>query len=98
MWILQLISILLFAIAPNSANVQFDFLDGLKEKELELLDNSVSGGLSNEKIISSLKEALEVGTENTIQLTGNMNGYLKMRPLRSCFLESCRKWTKHYAW
>jgi len=78
----QLIIILFFVFIPHTAFAQFDFLDGLKEKGMEQLGVSGSAGLSNEKIISGLKEALEVGTENAVQLTGNVDGYLKNEAIK----------------
>jgi len=82
MMIPQLIIILFFVFIPHTAFAQFDFLDGLKEKGMEQLGVSGSAGLSNEKIISGLKEALEVGTENAVQLTGNVDGYLKNEAIK----------------
>ncbi len=94
MRIIQFMSILLFVFVPNSANAQFDFLDGLQEIGMELLDKSGSGGLSNEKIISGLKEALEVGTENTVQLTGSTDGYLKNEAIKILLPEKLQKMDK----
>ena len=56
--------------APTFAQLG-DVLEGLKD-----LGKSQQGGLSNEKIASGLKEALQVGTQNTVELTGKLDGYL----------------------
>jgi hypothetical protein len=82
MMIPQLIVILFFVFIPHTGCAQSDFLDGLKEKGMEQFGVSGSVGLSNEKIISGLKEALEVGTENAVQLTGNVDGYLKNESIK----------------
>jgi len=52
-------------------------LDDLKEKTIEQLGSADGNTLGNDKIISGLKEALSVGTEKTVNLTGNLDGYLK---------------------
>jgi hypothetical protein len=39
-------------------------------------------GLSDAKIASGLKEALKVGTENTVNLTGRMDGYFKNEAIK----------------
>jgi len=82
MIIYQIIGILLLVFIPHTASAQFDFLDSLKEKGMEQLDFSGNADLSNDKIISGLKEALEVGTENTVNLTGNTDGYLKNEAIK----------------
>jgi hypothetical protein len=53
----------------TSASAQFDFLKslGLGKK----------GGLSDVKIGAGLKEALTIGTENTVNLTGKTDGFFK---------------------
>jgi hypothetical protein len=61
------VGILLLAAAPASAQ-----LDQL----LKGLGIGRPGGLSEAKIASGLKEALRVGTENTVKLTGRVDGYL----------------------
>ncbi|GJL49075.1 DUF4197 domain-containing protein [Candidatus Nitrospira salsa] len=73
----RLILSLLLCLIPNISFAQFDLLDSLKEKTIEQLGSSSNKTLGNDKIISGLKEALSVGTDNTINLTGNLNGYLK---------------------
>lgn len=49
-----------------------DFMEGLKS-----LGVKAPAELSEDKIIAGLKEALEVGTGNAVQLTGATNGFLQ---------------------
>ncbi|MGD9851618.1 MAG: DUF4197 domain-containing protein [Nitrospirales bacterium] len=64
---------------PLTAHAQFgDFLKGLEES-VPLLNSTV---LDNEKIVSGLKEALNVGTEKAVALTGATNGYLKNEAIK----------------
>jgi hypothetical protein len=94
MMIPQLISILLFVLIPHTVYAQLDFLEGLKDQGMDELGLSDSAGLSNEKIISGLKEALEVGTENTVQLTGNVDGYLKNEAIKILLPEKLQSMDK----
>ena len=73
---------LIFVLIPGLSLAQLDFLEGLKEKGMGQLGISGEAGLSHDKIISGLKEALEVGTEKTVQLTGNTDGYLKNEAIK----------------
>lgn len=43
---------------------------------------SPSGGLSDAKIGSGLKEALKIGTENTVHLTGKTDGYFMNQAIK----------------
>jgi hypothetical protein len=90
----QIVSIVLFVFIPSIADAQFDFLEGLKDKGMEQLGLPDSAGLSNDKIISGLKEALEVGTENTVQLTGNVDGYLKNEAIKILLPEKLQSMDK----
>ncbi len=64
---LTVVMIMLLTTSPASA--QFDkILKGLT-------GTGQQGGLSDAKIGSGLKEALKVGTENTVHLTGKTDGY-----------------------
>lgn len=58
----------LFLLPAGAANAQFGKIlkDVLGEK---------SGALSDSKIVSGLKEALTIGTENAVKTTGRENGY-----------------------
>jgi hypothetical protein len=94
MMILQIVSIVLFVFIPSIANAQFDYFEDLTKKGMEQLGASGSAGLSNDKIISRLKEALEVGTENTVQLTGNVDGYLKNEAIKILLPEKLQSMDK----
>lgn len=62
---------LLLAASPTSA--QMDRL--LRGLPSGVPGMSPGAGLSDSKIVSGLKEALQVGTENTVNLTGKTDGY-----------------------
>jgi uncharacterized protein DUF4197 len=63
----------LLLLLPQIAFAQFgDFM-----KEIDKLSLPGTKTLGDDKIISGLKEALIVGTENTVKLTGNADGFLK---------------------
>lgn len=57
-------------------------LDETLKKAGESLENRDASGLSNEKIIAGLKEALEVSTTKAIALTGRHDGFLKNEAIR----------------
>jgi len=63
---LTIMMILLLPALPASAQLDKIF------KSLGIVKES---GLSDAKIGSGLKEALKIGTENTVNLTGKMDGY-----------------------
>jgi hypothetical protein len=64
----------------DPASAQLDrFLKGL-----------TGGGLSDAKIGSGLKEALQVGTENTVHLTGKTDGYFANQAIRILMPERMR--------
>ncbi len=94
MMIPQFIGILLIVFIPQAAFAQFDFFEDLTKKGMEQLGKVGSSGLTNEKIISGLKEALEVGTENTVNLTGNADGYLKNEAIKILLPEKLQKMDK----
>ncbi len=71
--VLGAIAILLLTAAPASA--QFDQL-------FKGLGIGQQSGLSDAKIGSGLKEALKVGTENTVKLTGQTDGYFKDQAIK----------------
>ncbi len=59
---------LIIFLTPTAAPAQWqDIMKGLGLGQ--------RGGISNVKIGSGLKEALRIGTENTVKLTGRKNGY-----------------------
>ena len=94
MMIPQLISILLIVFIPHTAYAQLDFLEDLQDQGMDQLGLSDSAGLSNDKIILGLKEALEVGTENAVQLTGNVDGYLKNEAIKILLPEKLQSMDK----
>jgi len=72
--ILAVVTVIFLSALPASA--QFDkFL-----KDLGLIKQQE--GLSDMKIASGLKEALKVGTENTVNLTGKMDGYFRNEAIK----------------
>ncbi|MFI5339103.1 MAG: DUF4197 domain-containing protein [Candidatus Methylomirabilales bacterium] len=71
--VLGAIAILLLTAAPASA--QFDQL-------FKGLGIGQQSGLSDAKIGSGLKEALKVGTETTVKLTGRTDGYFKDQAIK----------------
>ena len=63
----------LLLLLPQLASAQFDdFLKGVDK-----LASPSAKTLGDDKIISGLKEALSIGTENTVNLTGSTDGFLK---------------------
>ena len=87
-------NIVLFVFIPSIANAQIDYCEDFNKKGMEQLGASGSAGISNDKIISGLKEALEVGTENTVQLTGNVDGYLKNEAIKILLPEKLQSMDK----
>ena len=49
-------------------------------------------GLSDGKIASGLKEALQVGTQNTVNLTGKTDGYFGNQAIKILMPEKLRTW------
>ena len=77
--------VLLCVSAPAWA--QFgDILGGLKDlgltQEGNLNKEKIISSLSKNKIASGLKEALQVGTQNTVNLTGKLNGFLENEAIK----------------
>jgi hypothetical protein len=62
-------------LCSSSTHAQLDQI----EKRLGLGD---SGGLSDSKIASGLKEALELGADNAVKLTGKTDGYLGNKAIK----------------
>jgi hypothetical protein len=73
------LALALLFVGSNSAVAQ---LDEVLKKAESSLDRHDSSGLSDEKIISGLKEALEVGTTKAVALTGRHDGFLKNEAIR----------------
>lgn len=77
--------ILLLSAMPASA--QF-------EQILKGLTSGQQSGLSDVKIGSGLKEALQVGTENTVKLTGKTDGYFMNQAIKILMPEKLRSLEK----
>ncbi len=71
------LTVLFFLLAVQPAAAQFDKL--LKDFGGKL--PSV-GGLSDAKVGSGLQEALKVGTENAVQQTGSVDGFLMNKAIK----------------
>ncbi|RMH30939.1 MAG: DUF4197 domain-containing protein [Nitrospirae bacterium] len=68
----------IFVCLPTPSLAQFgDLFEGLKQFGMPS-----ESGLREEKIVSGLKEALLVGTEHAVQLTGTVDGYLKNEAIK----------------
>jgi len=63
-----------------------DILGGLKDlgltQEGNLNKEKIISSLSKNKIALGLKEALQVGTQNTVNLTGKLNGFLENEAIK----------------
>jgi len=70
-------ALVLVVLAAVDASAQLD-LDRL----LRGLGSSVPGGLDEAKVARGLKEALRVGTENAVGLTGRLDGYLANQAIK----------------
>lgn len=73
---IRMIVIMVLLLNALPAQAQFDQIlkgFGLGTKE---------AGLSDAKIASGLKEALKIGTENTVNLTGALDGYFKNEAIK----------------
>ena len=60
------------------------------EKAIQGLGLGGKGGLSDSKINSGLKEALKIGTENAVGLTGKTDGYFKNQAIKILMPEKLR--------
>ena len=77
------LALLLACLAASPASAQLDrFLKGLGTGQ--------SSELSDAKIGSGLKEALKVGTENTVSLTGKTDGYFLNQAIKILMPERLR--------
>jgi len=57
-------------------------LDDILKKAGETLNQHSTAGLSNDKIVAGLKEALQVSTGKAIALTGRPDGFLKNQAIK----------------
>lgn len=80
---LALIIWLVVMLVVSSASAQFGEL-------LEQFGMGQPSGLSESKIVSGLKEALQIGTEKTVNLTGQLNGYLGNEAIKILMPEKLR--------
>jgi hypothetical protein len=62
-----------------------------------LLKSGPDKNLSNGDIVSGLKNALEVGTTNTVELTGKVDGTSATRPSRFSCPDSFSRWSRGFA-
>src|SRR4030042_861071 len=63
--------LILFTAPPSSAQIDRFLKDLVKDLGI----GKEEAGLSDDKIASGLREALKVGTENTVKLTGKNDGF-----------------------
>jgi hypothetical protein len=83
---LAIASLALVVLMTNGSMAQ---LDNILKKAQESLGQS--GGLSEGKIIDGLKQALEVGTANAVDLVSKTDGYYKNPQIRIPLPESVQK-------
>jgi uncharacterized protein DUF4197 len=81
LWILLLAAMALLAARPASAQLDRIFRG---------FGGEPPGGLSDVKIGSGLKEALQVGTENAVSLTGKTDGYFMNQAIKILMPEKLR--------
>ena len=71
----RLLAVMIFFLAVQPASAQLDQL-------LKGLGIGQQGGLSEAKVGSGLKEALKIGTEHTVKLTGRVDGYFTNQAIK----------------
>ena len=69
-------AVLLFSLVTHAQ------LDEILRKADQALNQQHAAGLSNDKIIAGLKEALQVSTSKAVALTGRPDGFLKNAAIR----------------
>jgi len=76
----------LFVLSINLALCSSQFtlaqLDQVLKKAGETLQHRDTSGLSNEKIVAGLKQALQVSTTKAVALTGKRDGFLKNEAIK----------------
>lgn len=77
--------VLLFAV-PACAQIRIDDL----LKNVPQMPSGGSGGVGDVRIGEGLKEALKVGTQNTVKLTGRVDGFLKNQAIKILVPEKLR--------
>lgn len=70
---------LLLALCCSYSSAQ---LDDILKKAGETLGNHDTAGLSNDKIVAGLKQALQVSTGKAVALTGKPDGFLKNEAIK----------------
>ncbi len=78
-----------FLLIGTALPVQAQFDRFLKDLSKDL-GIGKPGDLSDEKVVAGLKEALQVGTENTVKLTGTTDGYLRNEAIKILMPEKLR--------
>jgi hypothetical protein len=84
------LGLLAAALAPAAARAQSPLEDLLKRLPQLPGGAGPDGGLGDVKIGRALKEALQVGTENAVKLTGKTNGYFKNAAIKILMPERLR--------
>jgi hypothetical protein len=80
----------LLLLLPQIASAQFDdFL-----KVVDILASPGAKTLEDDKIISGLKEALSIGVENTVNLTGNTDGFFNNEAIKILLPEKLQSMDK----
>src|SRR5687767_5410542 len=79
-----LVSAVLLCAVPAHAQIRID--DLLKN----IPQTPAGGGVGDVRIGEGLKEALKVGTQNTVQLTGRVDGFLKNQAIKILVPEKLR--------
>ncbi len=75
--------LLLIGLATSTHAAWDDFFEVFKEKSAEVLGASdISNSLSNDEIVSGLKEALINGSQSAVNLLGKENGFLNHPQLK----------------
>jgi hypothetical protein len=77
--------VILLSALPASAQL---------DKMLKTLEGGEKSGLSDAKIGSGLKEALKVGTENAVNLTGKIDGYFLNQAIKILMPEKLKFFEK----
>ena len=67
-------------------------LGDILKKADETLNQRSTAGLSNDKIVAGLKQALQVSTGKAVALTGKPDGFLKNEAIKFCCRPNCRPW------
>jgi hypothetical protein len=88
MWISTLaVALVLLATTPASAQLD-PLLRGAPG--IPGLPSAPPAGLSEARIVSGLKEALQIGTQNTVNLTGKADGYFLNQAIKILMPEKLR--------